>query len=522
MKYLFLIALFVSSLASAQPRNGSYFPPGASGGGSTNLSNFTNAFVVFIGAGGTNVETSGLQTLASVPGNVILIPYKTNGYTFGTVYVTNSVQIWNLGSMLKLATAVNGAPMFDTRNNTNWVFDGVLIDGQEHTTNFVNLLPAAVGDIGGWPRNNTGPRHGFYLNMMGGDIHGCRVSGMDGVAYAGYNPTSSVAYFSPITKFYQNSAFACRIGADFPSLTNLLTSPEYLLISGFDAAQCTIGARATAGNIQMVNSHLLANGVGYFSEGGDNGNHGCVTGCNMNHNVFGIFGYFMDSGEIFTSCEIKANGNDVYLDTCSGIKITDCSLHSSINYTATGSGQDNSIMNNTYSGSWATAAKITNSASTGNIIIGGNHSINVVGNTDGSFTNGTDFFRVNPANTASGSASNSLIAWIPTNAAPFLVSTNTFATNTVNTAGNQRTYIRANFLMTGAAAASARITLKVDNNADGSYEITNNVITLGGVALVNSIMSIQAFVNPNAKWYLTNNCDSGTSAVFVSGELDGQ
>jgi hypothetical protein len=108
---------------------------------------------------------------------------------------------------------------------------------------------------------------------------------------------------------------------------------------------------------------------------------------------------------------------------------------------------------------------------------------------------------------------------IPTNTAVFLTATNTFTTNTINNiTQGQRTTIRANWLLTGAVGAAARIILLIDQDNNGTYEETNNIVSFSGVAAT-SMNTITDTLSPGARCYFTNVSDATATAVFSSAKI---
>lgn len=123
-----------------------------------------------------------------------------------------------------------------------------------------------------------------------------------------------------------------------------------------------------------------------------------------------------------------------------------------------------------------------------------------------SFYMGAGTFRLTAAgNFDSMGYTNKATAFIRTNTGPFTVTTNTFTTNTVNNiTRGQRTTIRVNWDMQPTVTASAVVAIFIDQDNDGQYEETNNVVSAGLGTANTSIMSITDTLSPNARFFFTN------------------
>jgi hypothetical protein len=66
--------------------------------------------------------------------------------------------------------------------------------------------------------------------------------------------------------------------------------------------------------------------------------------------------------------------------------------------------------------------------------------------------------------------------------------------------------------------AAARIILLIDQDNNGTYEETNNIVSFSGVAAT-SMNTITDTLSPGARCYFTNVSDATATAVFSSAKI---
>lgn len=516
--------------------------------------------------GGTNDDTAVFQSLLSIPGATVVIPYRTNGFTVGNLHVTNSVTFINNGSVLFFKTNATGY-CIDTHNNTNYVLSDLRIDGQ-NVSNYVSLLPASTVTRP-YPETYLNyTRHGIGVNMEGGKVTGCKVSNFSGACYRGYNQNGGSSEAFTLTTFSGNNAHDSLMGFDFNAFTNTATA-EYSSLVELNAEGCMYGIKVGAGNIRVVASTFSGNGVGHLLQGGTNPNHGQFVGCTLNHNVYPINGEGVATGEIYNGCQILANTGPIYLNGVAGLRFVGCQFGDPIRMFITNTvsvfAPTLVLQNCGYFGKWINNA-ITN-ASTTEIVRYGNVSVDAAadndnpwlftaintgdfnpqfgwGNTVSNANGGVYYYQGRRSDgltyevgvqgdSASGhvfqhtrGAGNlgttyasilgnagfvSQLSDIETNTAPYAIRTNEFALNTFYTNNAQRSYVQVTVGLLSGVGGNAQVSLYIDQEQNGSFERTGISEALTGIA-ASATNSIGAFIQPSGRFVFTNLSSGGGAA----------
>lgn len=118
----------------------------------------------------------------------------------------------------------------------------------------------------------------------------------------------------------------------------------------------------------------------------------------------------------------------------------------------------------------------------------------------------SNFFRIINTYVATRAAilNNPGVGSIATNTASFTIVTNDWVLNQYYTNANQRAWVQGDFVLSAAAAGTASVGLFVDQNNDGAFELTNNVVSAGPLAALVSSQFIGGFLNPSARFVFTN------------------
>lgn len=557
-----LLCLFgLSSMAALPPILRTKWTTNAVPVDGSGLTNVGGLFIVtdYGALGGTNNDTAVFQSLLSIPGATVIIPYRTNGFTVGNLHVTNSVTFVNRGSVLFFATNATGVCV-DMHDNTNIVIDGLRIDGQS-VSNYEALITANLVLLPNPELYFMQNHYGMDVNMEANRVTGCKVSNFKGAAYTFHNTHGGSSESFNLTDFRGNNALDSMLGFNFNAFTNSLVA-EYSRVSDLNASGCTYGIKIGAGNIGVANSTFSGNGVGHLLQGGTNPAHGQFVGCTFNHNKFPIFGEGIIPGEIYIGCIFLANTGPIYLNGVVGFRLESCQLDGPIRMFVTNSVSgvfvpSFNINNCTYGGLWTNNA-VTN-ASNAFFFHANNTSKDLI-DTDGPaiftsintgdlnpqimfgnwISNSTSMaaYQISRRNAdgmaylvgAQGATATGLYfqhtraagnlgvtyayflgdgnSFVATNQARLTITTNEFALNTFYTNVNQRSYVQVTVGLLSGVGGNAQVALYIDQDQNGSFERTGTTEALTGVA-ASATNSFGAFIQPSGRFVFTNLSSGG-------------
>jgi hypothetical protein len=415
------------------------------GAGLTNLSGGGNFIVIPAGS-----DTPAVQAALSLGTNVQFAP---GTYTLTNLTLANNTHIWGYGATLRFAPGSGGFLIDQGTNTCNTIIEGVCFDGM-HFSNYFTGPPYVVDNSavsGGLQLYFQNPavtwQNGVRVNGGGNNqVLGCTFRGFCGVAMMLVDSNSSLSFAFPshavITgnNIYSNlmGIYCVGAGYDYPAFPYNgqaflppTTAPEYHVISGNYIFSDGVAVSIWCGNVNL-NANILGNNYCCVEVGwGENPGHGLIIGNILNHSHFGVR---LDGG--FGETEMGAK--DTVLDNA--IYSTDFSLwddgapwvefaNNSLaqgpfdsgwvvtNSTAT-LGMTVFFHDNAYLGQWGISYtnQVSFGAGSGMAYTYGNHSLDHIGDTDGSaaslidignlvFTN-----RITAGGFASGAANRGLIA----------------------------------------------------------------------------------------------------------------
>lgn len=209
--------------------------------------------------------------------------------------------------------------------NSNVLIDGVDFDG---------------GDYGPWNNvvyDNTGTRTGISignsfgtgLNLNNITVQNCQISGFDYCGLYGQEIVVGYSFGKRCTLF--------NVNANRNNI-NFWASPrfEYVTATSCYGYEGFAGVIQIAGNCTWVACHFERNTENCQMSSGDNNSHGQFIGCSFNHGIsYGLHAVGVQYGELFVGCAFWYA--PIWLDTCTGIKITQSQIvNSAIRITAGG------------------------------------------------------------------------------------------------------------------------------------------------------------------------------------------
>lgn len=358
-------------------------------------SNYVNTMMTVIQP---NATTATIQSAINRGGAIWFIPSSTP-YTITTnVSVTNGVTLYGNGSTLLAGSGLTNF-MFDTGTNTSggpFVLDGFKIDGgvRDYFAGTSNLFRLQNGTPTIYYNPYYSNRSGIRLSSSsGGAIRDCEFYGWPGQGLLLVNPNHSqnAQYGKRIevvnNTFYSNFCGMYLVGDSYetagyynnPAPWKLATA-EYNSVRGNKFYRNYLGLGGGAANSQIQFNYLTGNQIAaHLGAAVNSGMHGIVANNTINHNLYGLWCESAQAGPIRNN-DFLAN---VYAGFIGG-SVTELQLvgnwfggpADTIIVTNVSTGF---IADNFYRGTWAAfAPNITN-----NVVVYGNKSSTVVGDSDG-------------------------------------------------------------------------------------------------------------------------------------------
>ena len=254
-------------------------------------------------ADGQDDTTALRRALAAGPG---VVEVGAGTYRWGGVCVPAGVTLVGAGP----ATVVrsNGAPaLFDQRDAGDWAIRDLTLVGN------------ATGD---WHQRRDAGHSGVAVTgCWGYELTGLTVRDFDG-------PGVQLA----ATRLSRDRAPYCHGG----TLTRLTACrnwvgvrfdrrAEYLNATALSVFQNLTGVVIHAGNVKLAASNLCSNVDGLFIEDQENGSHGALANCLINHNErHAIWARRVANGMVFSNC--CCFYGDVLLEDCQGVVFADGEL----------------------------------------------------------------------------------------------------------------------------------------------------------------------------------------------------
>lgn len=108
-------------------------------------------------------------------------------------------------------------------------------------------------------------------------------------------------------------------------------------------------------------------------------------------------------------------------------------------------------------------------------------------------------------------------SYIPTNTAPYAITTNNFVLNAFNTNANQRAYISASIFLANSAGGAdvAKVNLYLDQDANGTFEQTGIEVQNTELSVLGSTFQLGAYLQPGARFMFTNTSTAGATGVSI-------
>jgi hypothetical protein len=352
---------------------------------------------------GVTDVTVQMQNGLNQGGNLLL---PAGDYYVQELTLTNNTRLTGYGARLIYATgAANTNICLREMGSSNIVIEGLHLVGGWTTNNPTHPLfrntANTLFDLNGQAAQlyqwfPLGLRHGLQINCSGGGaVKDVIVEGFSGIGVIPTSMAGSADYKTNLvsvsgTVCYSNFcgiyASASIVYASFSIkwITNYVPNAVDSQYVNWQAVHCyhnSIGACADGANLTWTGCTFTENYIGaIFSAANQPEDHGSFGQCAFNHNFgYALFGQSIASGYLFTGCQFRGGIGAISMNTCEGVSFQNCQFDYG-HITFASSSAPNFFWNNTYFGTWSSLANSFDSP----VIVGGNYSADIAGNTDGS------------------------------------------------------------------------------------------------------------------------------------------
>lgn len=258
---------------------------------------------------GPLAETERLKAaLAAGPGIVNL---DAGEYHFGEVTIPAGVTLVGAGKATVIKKVPGAKRVFVQDGVSNWRLRDVMLDGEAPMVD-----PAQRTDNG---------EVGITINRCGEfEVSGVTVKNFVGVGIL-VSYTAGTAYGNWATQahIFNISTEGNYVGFKFD------TRSEYMNVSMLTSQGNYYGCIIHGGNVKLTNSQFIHNHTGILIEDHDNGSHGAISNCLINHNVrYSIQARNVANGMLINNCCFFYG--DLEVTASKGVSVTDSTIGCSV------------------------------------------------------------------------------------------------------------------------------------------------------------------------------------------------
>ena len=368
---------------------------------------------------GVTDNSGALQKLFNQGGTIILPP---GSYAINHIlYLTNNTVIWGYGATLVLNPGYTGAALCNCFN-THCAIYGLTVEGGQHTSpgaltftdfrgthtlsTYLWFTDSGTAGLGYWQGNLA--RHGIvWSSDTGSVLKDVAIDGFSGVGLLGCSSSGQNAPDYPASSYQGINISYCMVGVSTtvgiafqngvstPWITNYVSMAvnnpgsgndvQYAVFDKCHVFQCGVAVDAGGANNCFSECNLDNNWTAFATIAGTPSGvtgHSRAVGCSANHN-YGppVMLNGISSGFKMIGCAFRGNASESFLiNNSAEVVIRACELDALPCITNSSSVGNNYFLDNIYAGTWSPNT-ISND---GKLVIAGNFSSTVVGNTDGS------------------------------------------------------------------------------------------------------------------------------------------
>lgn len=280
---------------------------------------------------GITDDTAAFQNACTNQGANIMVPYRIAGYLVSNIYISNSVTLFGVGGQSRLIfNPASTGYMLSSTNNSGITVRNLELDG----TNDISWKSVSSG----------GGRSGISLFAYGGNnkILNCYIHGFDANGILVTSTNTSTSTTATLTS-NNVSVSHCDVRRCFVGIQIDENRAEYIKVADCRVWECNVGFKTGSASTLFTGCEAFLNNTGFEVYGAINDGHGSIVGCIINHNNNPLMFSTVNTGFIVSGCQIWEGTN--FIDTCSGVQITDC-MGSITRWQCTSATGDNWVRNN--------------------------------------------------------------------------------------------------------------------------------------------------------------------------------
>lgn len=252
------------------------------------------------GTDGSDDSVALRAALADGPG-IVRIP--SGVYRIGEVTIPAGVTLAGAGRATVVRLAQGAKRVFLQDGVDDWRLRDMLLDGGAETDS--------------WPTRQDRGENGVELRRCTGfEISGIVVNNFNGAGVA-IDHTKKSPYCSWATAghLFNIAAGGNHTGVRFD------TRAEYMNASMLTCQGNVVGCVIHAGNVKIAASNFTNNLTGIFIEDHENGSHGAISNCLVNHNqTLALLARNVGAGMALDNCAFFCGG--ISIENCKGVSIT--------------------------------------------------------------------------------------------------------------------------------------------------------------------------------------------------------
>ena len=246
-------------------------------------------------------DTSAIRAaLADGPG-VVSVPAGV--YRWGEVAIPEGVTLVGAGRGTVVRLVKDAKRVFVQEGVSNWRLRDMLLDGGQGATE--------------WAKRQDVGQNGIEISRCSGfEVSGIVANNFSGSGISiSYNAPGPYCHWATDSHIFNIVAAGNHTGIRFD------TRSEYMNASMLTCQGNVIGCTIHGGNVKVANSNFTNNLTGILIEDHENGSHGAIANCLVNHNQqLALRAKDVRNGMLVENCCFFGGG--IEMENCQGIGIT--------------------------------------------------------------------------------------------------------------------------------------------------------------------------------------------------------